>query len=1100
LGPIADPRGAEKTSIPMVDVGIKLAGIGFDFSLSKNTDGTYVVEGSAGVVYGGGGSIKLDLSEGVIDANGYGYQSFDTGFAAGVVGHGIGAEFQAQTVWDDGITTSTMGVNASLIVIGAEAFVVQVEDSATNSDDGRNGDATSTDGDSSGHGNSGDNDSHSDNASDEDDAVSGGSGNRASNDGDDDSDSGDSGNSTPYDGDNGAGDDLTTGDFTPSNGGWTQTPDGPSGTGTPNPSLPAHRDYKGVQPIVLDLDQDGVELAFGRPTYFDWDDDGYLEQATWAAADDGFLVLDLNADGSRGGGDGRIDQAREIAFSLWGNASDTDLQALGRAFDLNRDGVLNASDAVWSELRIWQDLDQDAVTDDGELRTLADWGITEINLTYDNGAAFDNRDDDITVFGNTLAGLASYTRDGVVVQGGVGDLELAFSEDGWLRWETDVGYALLPEDWSTGLQPQGYVELSKSDLPDVALASNASGIFGDDRANKIDASIIAQDVILDGAGGNDSVIGGAGDDIILGGDGADTLFGGAGDDVLVVGAGKFGAAQSGYGGLGSDTFFVEANSGLVRINDVPENGALNRVVFQDLELSDVRFSSITAGNLLRIQCSKLGKQGQIDIAENGGIIEEFRFSDGTVLSEVVLKASNDPGHVIAATAINDFVGHVAVGDFDGDGRDDVLFNWDDTGLNRLFIDDGDPSFSFSQNLIATTAINDFSGNVTAGDFNGVGRDDLLFSWAATGQNRLFFGKAGGGFEVSHNWIATTAINDHAGEVVSGDFNGDGRDALMFTWADNGQNRVFLGQAGGGFEVSHNWIATTAINDHVGEVVSGDFNGDGRDDLMFTWAATGQNRVFFARENGVFEVSHNPVAAAAINDHVGKVVSGDFNGDGRDDVLFTWADTGQNRLFFGQADGGFEVSHNPIEAAAINDHVGEVVAGDFNGDGRDDVLLTWETSGRNVFFYGDLNGGFSSPFGQFARNYYVGGDGNDYIRSGTETSLLVGGSGDDTLELGGYSTLTNHMRGQAGNDTYLVSKDDGEIAILRSSEGPSQGDDRVEFSDIRVSDMTFTIRASSGDAFGERLDLKWTRDGEMGQLLSLIPEATSNFIRLRAGLL
>lgn len=183
-------------------------------------------------------------------------------------------------------------------------------------------------------------------------------------------------------------------------------------------------------PVVIDLDGDGVEINHGASIFFDVDNDGYKEQTSWVAPDDGFLVLDLNPDGSRGGGDDIIDQARELAFALWGDEGDTDLQVLRRAFDVNNHGILDANDDVWDELRIWQDLDQHGVTDDGELKTLADWGITNINLNYDGenpqsqqeiDAMYAKDDDDIPILGNTLHGLASYTRNGEVVSGGVGD-------------------------------------------------------------------------------------------------------------------------------------------------------------------------------------------------------------------------------------------------------------------------------------------------------------------------------------------------------------------------------------------------------------------------------------------------------------------------------------------------------------------------------------------------------------------------------------------------------------------------------------------------------------------------------------------------------
>tara|TARA_R110002094_G_scaffold63396_1_gene73733 strand:+ start:251 stop:988 length:738 start_codon:yes stop_codon:yes gene_type:complete len=109
-----------------------------------------------------------------------------------------------------------------------------------------------------------------------------------------------------------------------------------------------------AQPIIFDLDGDGVEVLFGENVYFDVDGDGFLENTGWVGEGDGFLVIDLNADGSRGAGDGNIELSNELVFSSWGNAGDTDLQALRRAFDSNNDGILNSQDGVWDELRIWK--------------------------------------------------------------------------------------------------------------------------------------------------------------------------------------------------------------------------------------------------------------------------------------------------------------------------------------------------------------------------------------------------------------------------------------------------------------------------------------------------------------------------------------------------------------------------------------------------------------------------------------------------------------------------------------------------------------------------------------------------------------------------
>jgi len=81
-------------------------------------------------------------------------------------------------------------------------------------------------------------------------------------------------------------------------------------------------------PVVLDLNGNGVEISLSYKAAFDYDGDGFREPTAWVAPGDGFLVIDLNADGTRGAGDGKIDQARELVLSMWGPAGSTDLQAV----------------------------------------------------------------------------------------------------------------------------------------------------------------------------------------------------------------------------------------------------------------------------------------------------------------------------------------------------------------------------------------------------------------------------------------------------------------------------------------------------------------------------------------------------------------------------------------------------------------------------------------------------------------------------------------------------------------------------------------------------------------------------------------------------
>ncbi len=134
---------------------------------------------------------------------------------------------------------------------------------------------------------------------------------------------------------------------------------------TGNPRRP------GADPLVFDLDGDGIELTAQTVVSpsFDLDGDGFAEPAGWVSPDDGFLARDLNSNGT-------IDDVSE----LFGNQTVDGFTELA-TLDSNSDGVIDSNDTDFGTLRIWRDLDQDAQTDAGELQTLAEAGIASISLT-----------------------------------------------------------------------------------------------------------------------------------------------------------------------------------------------------------------------------------------------------------------------------------------------------------------------------------------------------------------------------------------------------------------------------------------------------------------------------------------------------------------------------------------------------------------------------------------------------------------------------------------------------------------------------------------------------------------------------------------------
>jgi len=128
------------------------------------------------------------------------------------------------------------------------------------------------------------------------------------------------------------------------------------------------------------------------------------------------------------------------------------------------------------------------------------------------------------------------------------------------------------------------------------------------------------------------------------------------------------------------------------------------------------------------------------------------------------------------------------------------------------------------------------------------------------------------------------------------------------------------------------------------VTSGDFNGDGKLDLVAangswdTFAPEGSVSVLLGNGDGTFQ--------AAVNYDVGflplSVMSGDFNGDGKLDLAVANQKSNSVSVLLGNGDGTFRVAVSYSAGTAP----ASVTSGDFNGDGKLD-LVTANTYGNNV---------------------------------------------------------------------------------------------------------------------------------------------------------
>lgn len=132
-------------------------------------------------------------------------------------------------------------------------------------------------------------------------------------------------------------------------------------------------------PLILDLDGNGLEtVGLAANIYFDHDGDGVLTRTGWSGQTDALLVWDRNANG-------RIDTGAELFGDFTplpnGTLAPNGFAALA-ALDSNGDGIIDASDPAFAELKLWRDADQNGATGAGELISLADAGIVSLNLAH----------------------------------------------------------------------------------------------------------------------------------------------------------------------------------------------------------------------------------------------------------------------------------------------------------------------------------------------------------------------------------------------------------------------------------------------------------------------------------------------------------------------------------------------------------------------------------------------------------------------------------------------------------------------------------------------------------------------------------------------
>jgi hypothetical protein len=304
-------------------------------------------------------------------------------------------------------------------------------------------------------------------------------------------------------------------------------------------------------------------------------------------------------------------------------------------------------------------------------------------------------------------------------------------------------------------------------------------------------------------------------------------------------------------------------------------------------------------------------------------------------------------------------------DFSGDGRSDFLLQDVNSGWTTDWLGTGNGNFSNNGANASIQFPSDWHV-VGTGDFNGDGRVDFLLRSDA-GWVTDWLGTANGGF--TNNGANASILFASNWQVAgTGDFDGDGKTDFLLRDTTNGWLTEWLGTANGGFTNNGSNSTLFFTNDwHV--IGTGDFNGDGTDDILLRSDA-GWVTDWLGTPTGGFTNNGANTSLFFTSDwHV--IGTGDFNGDGISDMLLR-SDAGWVTDWLGNTNGSFTNNGAHTSLFFTSDwHIAGI--GDYNGDANDDILLR-NDSGWTTDWLGTSTGSFTNNGATFstfiAPNWHV----------------------------------------------------------------------------------------------------------------------------------
>ena len=281
---------------------------------------------------------------------------------------------------------------------------------------------------------------------------------------------------------------------------------------------------------------------------------------------------------------------------------------------------------------------------------------------------------------------------------------------------------------------------------------------------------------------------------------------------------------------------------------------------------------------------------------------------------------------------------IALGDVNNDNNIDILVVNNRISTVSIFLGQGDGNFLFQTPI--STGSNTTLWGLALGDLNDDGNLDLVVTDSRRYNLLVFFGAGDGTFDQ----ISTLFTGDLSRpySVLITDLDGNNLLDLLVSNIGTSNIGVFLGDGTGNFNEQSTY-ATDAIPYRL---ITADFNGDGIIDAATSNFDGDSVSILLGNGSGTF----SPQTSIYTGNGSAPfgIVSGDFDGDTILDLVVTNSESNNIALLIGNGDGSF--NQTLIYSTGDDSYPDAVAAGDFNRDGRLDIVSANYLTGSLSFFY------------------------------------------------------------------------------------------------------------------------------------------------------